>query len=164
MFCAIGLRADRCQRKHQKKKPFRCNWPNCHTRTSTETDIRRHTESVHEKVVYWSCRDFEKIDLTPHLEFKTFSNGFKYYDVCGLCNSEFIHGRDGPNWRDMRRHAYEYHFCRPCPHAKEYFRSDSFRTHLRAVHKTEEVNNPTEWEKKLLGLCRKSREPSRPET
>ncbi|KAI1135999.1 hypothetical protein F5Y05DRAFT_121317 [Hypoxylon sp. FL0543] len=124
-------------RAHEAEKQYECSF--CGNRFKSKNEAERHQNSLHVRRHAWSCANILGIGYKSLFQESINQPGVA--DACGYCGEDFRRNGGGANreatetdWDERLAHVRETHKYGECNLAKQFFRADHFRQHLKHSH------------------------------
>ncbi|KAI0150039.1 hypothetical protein F4776DRAFT_189584 [Hypoxylon sp. NC0597] len=139
-------------RAHEAEKQYQCGF--CGNRFKSKNEAERHQNSLHVRRHAWSCSNIHGIGYKRLFQESINQPGMA--DTCGYCGKDF--SRNGgdidkyateEDWDERLTHVRETHKFGECNAAKQFYRADHFRQHLKHSH----AATSGRWVNTLEGVC-----------
>ncbi|OTA97082.1 hypothetical protein M434DRAFT_392252 [Hypoxylon sp. CO27-5] len=139
-------------RTHEAEKQYRCSF--CGNRFKSKNEAERHQNSLHVRRHAWSCSNI--LGISYKKLFAESINQPGMADTCGYCGEDFPRNGGGTSkhateedWDERLTHVRETHKFGECNSAKQFYRADHFRQHLKHSH----AATSGRWVNTLEGVC-----------
>ncbi|KAI0837107.1 hypothetical protein F5Y06DRAFT_92103 [Hypoxylon sp. FL0890] len=124
-------------RAHEAEKQYECSF--CGNRFKSKNEAERHQNSLHVRRHAWSCSNILNIGYKSLFQESINQPGMA--DTCCYCGEDFLRNGGGTSrhatekdWDERLTHVREIHKFGECNSAKQFFRADHFRQHLKHSH------------------------------
>ncbi|KAI1647692.1 uncharacterized protein F4817DRAFT_365159 [Daldinia loculata] len=122
---------------HKAEKRHQCSF--CGARFKSKNEAERHENSLHVRRHAWACSNMLSVGYMNI--FQESANQLGIFDTCGYCGEDFPRNGEGmpmyaneQDWEDRLNHVKDVHKFGECNSAKQFYRADHFRQHLKHSH------------------------------
>ncbi|KAI1657691.1 hypothetical protein F4813DRAFT_71844 [Daldinia decipiens] len=122
---------------HKAEKRHQCSF--CGARFKSKNEAERHENSLHVRRHAWVCSNMLSVGYMNVFQESASQLGIS--DTCGYCGEDFPRNGEGvpmyaneQDWEDRLNHVKEVHKFGECNSAKQFYRADHFRQHLKHSH------------------------------